>query len=254
MHHSDVASSGNRLLPTVAILLVCVIGADVVRRSLPRPAAAPQPRDTTTIGGGPADTTHDSVAALARSKEWIRERIAAESSSTYLPETVRLADSTVRRWPDERLRRPLLVTVTRQPIDGFRESFVSDVGFALGRWNGVLPTSLDAGADSAQADIVIIWTRQLDSNRTGRTDVTWDRRGHIHHALVVLATHSPDGRLLDDRRMAALALHELGHAIGLNHSPDRNDAMHPVAYATELSDRDRATTRLLYSLPTGSIR
>ena len=249
-------AAGNRLLPTLAILLICVIGADVVRRSLPRTTATPLPqRDTTTIGGGPADDQPDSTLAIAaRLHARIRERVAEESSGTYLPETIRMADSTVRRWPDDHLRRPLLVSITRQGVDGFKEGFVADVGFALERWNGVLPMPLNQGADSAQADIVIVWTRQLDSNRTGRTDLTWDRRGYIHHALVVLATHSPDGRLLDDRRMAALALHELGHAVGLNHSPNHDDAMHPVAYASELSDRDRRTARVLYELPTGSIR
>jgi hypothetical protein len=118
----------------------------------------------------------------------------------------------------------------------------------------VIPVFLETGADSASADIVVVWARQLDSSRTGRTDLTWDRRGWVHRALIVLATHTPDGRPLDTQRVSALALHEIGHAIGLNHSPRRDDVLHPIAYASELSERDRRTARLLYELPTGSIR
>ena len=72
--------------------------------------------------------------------------------------------------------------------------------------------------------------------------------------MFVLATHTPEGQLLDGRRMAALALHEFGHAMGLGHSPSREDALFPVTHASDLSDRDRRTARLLYELPAGSIR
>lgn len=243
-----------RLLPVVALLIVGAVGADIVRRALrPAPEAPPAAADTTTMGGGEAPVV-DTAATAARLRTRVRERIEVEAAGTYLAETVRDADSTVRRWPDERLRRPLQIAITRGAVDGFQDAFAGNVAWAIGRWNGVIPIGLDAGADSASADIVVVWSRQLDSNRTGRTDLTWDRRGHIHHAVIVLATHSTDGRLLDSRRMSALALHELGHAIGLNHSPDRGDALHPVAYSPELSERDRRTARVLYELPPGTIR
>ncbi len=247
----------SRLLPGVAALILCVVAADLVRRSLhPTPLAlAPAAAaDSSTLGGGTEPGADTLGLAQRRRVARVRERIEADAAGSYLAETVRDADSTVRRWPDERIRTPLRVAITRQQVEGFREDFVSDVVWAVGRWNGVVPVQLDTGADSANADIVVVWTRQLDSNRTGRTDLTWDRRGLIHHATIVLATHSPDGRLLDARRMSALALHEMGHALGLNHSPDRDDVLHPIAYASELSARDRLTARALYQLPPGSIR
>jgi predicted Zn-dependent protease len=144
--------------------------------------------------------------------------------------------------------------VIRNRVDGFRDDFVANVNYALGRWNGVLPLGLSTGADSASADVIVTWTAQLDSGKTGRTDLTWDRRGFIRHAFVTLATHDPNGRLLDSQRMSALALHELGHALGLGHSTVREDALYPIATALELTDRDRRTARLLYELPPGSIR
>ena len=241
----------------VALLVLGAVGADLVRRGLPRvrrPARVarlarhPGGRDTVASAHGasaPADS-------LPRSN--VRARIAEEAEFTYITGTLLETDSTIRRWPDDRFTRPLQVCVIQERVDGFRDDFAADVNYALGRWNGVLPLGLSSGADSAGADIVVTWTPQLDSGKTGRTDLTWDRRGIIRRAFVTLATHDPSGRLLDPQRMSALALHEIGHALGLGHSGVREDALYPVATALELSDRDRRTARVLYELPPGSIR
>ena len=254
----NVTAPRSRLLPVIAGLIVGAIVVDVARRALqPEPSAPAPASDTTTIGGGAAATpSSDAAADAARRSARTRERLQLEdSAASYVVSTVRDADSSVRRWSDERIRTPLKVAVMRQAgVEGFREEFVSNVLWAVHRWNGVVPVFLETGADSASADIVVVWAERLDSSRTGRTDLTWDRRGWVHHALIVLATHTPDGRPLDNQRVSALALHEIGHAIGLNHSPRRDDVLHPIAYASELSERDRRTARVLYELPTGSIR
>ena len=72
--------------------------------------------------------------------------------------------------------------------------------------------------------------------------------------MLVLATHAPHGEPLPQRVMVTLALHELGHALGLGHSSDRADALFPTSAATELTPRDRRTATLLYDLPTGSLK
>jgi len=71
---------------------------------------------------------------------------------------------------------------------------------------------------------------------------------------VTLATHLPDGRPVSPSQMVALALHELGHALGLGHSPVKTDAMYPETSATDLTQRDRRTAMLLYDLPPGSLK
>ncbi len=51
----------------------------------------------------------------------------------------------------------------------------------------------------------------------------------------------------------SIALHEVGHLLGLGHSFDGADVMAALVGVRELSDRDRATARLLYELPAGRV-
>jgi len=257
-----------RLLPVLIVLIVGSLAADMVRRTFM--GSSSPPADTTASATAPTrrpngrpDTALTSVAQSGRSetvgrdaarRERVRQRIRDDSTRTYLGETLIETDSMLRRWPDDRIGRPLRVAITRQDVNGFREDFVANVAWAVSRWNGVVPVGLMSTGDSDQADVVVTWVASLDSNRTGRTDLTWDQRGNIHRATIVLATHTPEGQLLDARRMSALALHELGHSLGLGHSPSRADAMYPIAMSAELSERDRRTALLLYDLPPGSIR
>ncbi|HEX3868652.1 MAG TPA: matrixin family metalloprotease, partial [Gemmatimonadaceae bacterium] len=63
-----------------------------------------------------------------------------------------------------------------------------------------------------------------------------------------------EGELLDEDSMRAMAMHEIGHLLGLDHTSDELSIMAPKVRVRELSDADRATVRLLYSLPAGSFR
>ena len=104
-----------------------------------------------------------------------------------------------------------------------------------------------------EANIRVRWTDRL-SKKTGSTTWRTDRFGNLISGDITLATHISDGFPLDERGMRAIALHEVGHALGLSHSGDPRDVMAPLVRVDTLSTSDRGTIKLLYSLPAGHVR
>jgi predicted Zn-dependent protease len=56
------------------------------------------------------------------------------------------------------------------------------------------------------------------------------------------------------RMVGGTLRHEIGHALGLNHANDATSVMYRESAATTISPSDRATLRLLYLVPPGSLR
>jgi hypothetical protein len=261
-----MAERGSRsvAVPIVALLLVGLVAGDVTRRALSRPAAPrsgaapPGTAPSAAVGGG-SHTLAAGFAATERLDSATRAAVLAhidrEGAETYLPAMLSTGDSALHRWGDDRTGQPIRIAVLREPVPGFREVFFANVGWAVTRWNAVgLPIYLEQIPDTAGADIVVTWADRLDSTRAGRADVSWLRSGRLLHVRITLATHTPDGRQVLPSQMVALALHELGHALGLGHSPVAADALHPQTSATDLTARDRRTAELLYALPPGSLK
>lgn len=184
-----------------------------------------------------------------------RALLARDAGQTYLDSMLISTDSLVRRWPD-RGGRPYRIALLEggSPDYGVRMAgFVRD---AASRWQAA-----DVGlwfsftGDSADADIVFRWRESFgNGNQAGVTDLRWSNAGPVVHAYVSLATRNAGDSLFSDEALLGAAVHELGHAIGLPHSADSTDVMHPVTRVTVPSSRDRATARLLYALPPVSLR
>lgn len=184
-----------------------------------------------------------------------RALLARDAGQTYLDSMLSSTDSLVRRWPD-RGGRPLRVAILEGGSPDYGARMADHIREAASRWQAA-----DVGlwfsftGDSADADIVVRWRETFGlGNRAGETDLRWSNGGPVVHAYVSLATRNGGDSLFTEEALLGAAVHELGHAFGLPHSPDSADVMYPVTRVTVPSMRDRATARLLYSLPPGSLR
>jgi hypothetical protein len=82
----------------------------------------------------------------------------------------------------------------------------------------------------------------------GLTAWETDQNGWIASAVVTLTLLRRDGQKVDRHLARRIALHEVGHLIGLGHSEDAGDMMFPTSEQSRLSPRDRSTARLLYAI------
>jgi Matrixin len=194
-----------------------------------------------------------SLRAPARSRATL-DQIMSGAAGTYIDRILADRDSTIERWPDH-MGRPLRIWIdSSDTIGGAQASFPAAVRNAFSEWAaGGLPMRFVFVGSPRDAEVRVRWTDHLD-HKTGSTTWRTDRNGWLVSGDITLATHVSDGQPLDARGMRAIALHEVGHALGLSHSVDPHDIMAPLVRVDGLSAPDRGTVKLLYSLPAGHIR
>jgi hypothetical protein len=184
----------------------------------------------------------------------VRRQLRERGEGTYIAEMLAERDSALARWHD--LKKPLKVWI--QPtsdINEFRPEFTTEVRDAFRDWDSLLlPVRFAFTSDSAAADVHVTFIDHFDEPISGRTKWARDEDWWIIGADIVLAVHHHNGNALDDDSMKAMALHEIGHLLGLDHTGDSTSIMAPKVRVRDLSAADRATVRLLYTLPPGAVR
>jgi hypothetical protein len=183
----------------------------------------------------------------------VRFTLAARLEGTYLDELLTARNGVNVRWPD-RAGEPMRIWVQGSAAADFDPAFVQLVRDGVSAWDGLgLPFLFTFITDSARAEIVVTWVDRFSEMMSGRTLWQHDQHGWIVGGTIELALHQPDGRPLDGTSVAAIARHEVGHLIGLDHTADETSIMSPRVQVAELSEADRRTARLVYDLPPGRL-
>ena len=236
-----------------SLLLLAWLGAFWLGRSAAsrqRAAGEPPTLPETTATAAAVAVLKDSLrAARTRLLNAIAER------DTYLPAMLVESDSLVRRWP-ERVVLPIRVYLPEPALSGYTVAMGQAVENAFARWErvGGIPVSFAVVRDSASVDVQVRWVDAFAFERAGQADIVWDRQGWVVRATLTLATHTFRGHPLSADAVQTVALHEIGHLLGLGHSDDPRDVMYPSTEVHDLTLRDRQTAQLLYALPPGSLR
>jgi len=210
------------------------------------PGVAPPPPPP--AAGGPSY-----IVLLARSE--IRRRIRASAGLTYMNDIVAASpDSEIHRW-DGRVGSPVRVLLAPSTTANFQPAFLDQVRAAFQRWIEVgVPVRFTFDADTSTAEVRIQWRIQFDGEKSGQTELQWDDEGKLTGGTVTLATFDPKGQPLGPDDVRVIALHEIGHLLGLDHSHDTGDIMYAQPKVRDLSPHDIATVQLLYDLAPGSLR
>lgn len=194
-----------------------------------------------------------SEPALAPSE--LRRRLRQGADGTYIDELLRARDSSLARWP-VRVTQPLRVWVGEPVLlSGWDEAFPASVRDAFDGWvEAGIPMRFTFVQDSASADVHVRFLPRFPTGISGKT--MWTRTGDwwLVAADIVLSLTHPDGGNVTPLQMRAIALHEVGHLLGLDHTTELTNIMSARVRVRDLSDEDRATIRLLYSVPAGTTR
>lgn len=176
---------------------------------------------------------------------------------TYLQ--YHLKNGRLIRWPEQFI--PINVYIAPCSFYSINETdkyfYSSMVMEALNAWEraGSGKFSFNITNNLYESNMNVEW-RRVDRKSLGNCSFNYDEQSRLYSAEVSIGIS--DGiihkKYMDENEVYHTILHEIGHALGLGHSPNSNDIMYtPHQYGqVNLSERDKMTVEWLYSLPYGT--
>jgi tetratricopeptide (TPR) repeat protein len=206
----------------------------------------------------PADPDAGVIADTIKNIEGELRAAASRSSTANAADYyVAATEGRPKTWPKRTM--PLRVYIHGgEGAVGFHERYREILKAAFGEWSRASDGAVKFQFTDRirEAQIECLWTGDPNQlkNRSegGETHVYFRADGGIYDAQILILT-VPISRttVVTDRSIRLIALHEIGHALGMfGHSGDPDDIMYfsiPVTEKTrELSPRDRKTLGRLY--------
>jgi hypothetical protein len=189
--------------------------------------------------------------------DFVRAEIVAATDG-YLAEMIEADGGMFVRWPDRRETGLRIWVQSTSSVPDWNARYAQMARDAFANWEGAgLPARLDFVLDSAGSDIQVVWIDRFApefGRRVGVARLSYDHNGWLDGAQVSVAVHDSVGRTIDPPELASIVQHEAGHSFGLGHSKDSTTKMYPIELMNSITRADRATLRMLYQLPPGSIR
>jgi hypothetical protein len=185
------------------------------------------------------------------------ERAINESRDpvTYIDDILRNRGGNIARWVD-RSNDPITVWVQpRSTVQDFWPEYRNLARDAFYAWSAAgLPLRFLFIEDSAAAEVRVKWVHNFVDAAAGKTFWARDVNWWILGADIELALHSQSGEAYDREAVRAIALHEVGHLIGLDHPATAESIMAARVKTLVISPMDLRTANLIYRLPPGSTK
>ncbi|MFI5310524.1 MAG: matrixin family metalloprotease [Gemmatimonadales bacterium] len=247
------------LLAGVLVVVGTFVAVEV--RHAPRRAPPPPPNVVDTVAG--AEPEGLGLSRVKRStlpppppRDYadIRARLVSARGVTYIDDVLAQRDNNIARWVDRR-ENPITVWIQPKPrLRDFWPEFRDRARDAFYTWASAgVPVKFLFVDDSTEAEVRVRWVDRFGDAAAGKTYWARDQNWWIVEADIELATHRVSGEAFDAIMIRTIAIHEVGHLIGLDHSSNPDDIMSPRVHVMGLSAADLRTAALIYKLPPGSV-